>query len=139
MTLDLPQQAPPDQLAHSSKVQELQRAFATSDYCLLTSDLYRVKRAYFAAVAYLETNDVSTAERVRNYLAADQPGGETLLVFDTGCAHSITPVLDDFVTKLEEHAGLTISGFTNADSVTPQGAGWVEWPIRNINGTTTVT
>ena len=86
MTLDLPQQVPPDQLAHSSKVQELQRAFATSDYCLLTSDLYRVKCAYFAAVAYLETNNESTAERVRNYLAADQPGGETLLVFDTGCA-----------------------------------------------------
>ena len=60
------------------------------------------------------------------------------MVFDTGCAHSITPVLDDFVTELEEHPSLTISGFTNADSVSPQGAGWVEWPIRDINGTTTV-
>ena len=40
MTLGLPQQAPPDQLAHSSKVRDLQRAFAT--FRLLSSHKWSV-------------------------------------------------------------------------------------------------
>lgn len=54
------------------------------------------------------------------------------IVFDTGCSHSVTPFLDDFVSELEDPSTLALTGLT--DSVKVEGEGWVEWPIKDYFG-----
>ena len=94
-----------------------------SDYFLLRSDLRRVRRAHYAAGHYLDTFDLSALTRVHASLGADQAGGEMLLVFNTGAAHSITPILDDFVTELKPVDSVAITTYADEPGITPHGVG----------------
>ena len=54
------------------------------------------------------------------------------VVIDTGCSISITPLLQDFVTPLQDATVQELTGITDTAKV--EGIGWVEWPIRDQNG-----
>ena len=132
-------QAPPTQSARVAKFIQLLQRYARQDTVLPTDQIRRVRRAHYAAVAFLALDEIGAARGIQCGLAADQEGGETLLVFDTGCAHSITPVRSDFVSELEPAPHIGITGFDSSQDSRPvQGVGWVEWKVRDMHGTISV-
>ena len=60
------------------------------DTVLPTGQIRRVRRAHYTAVAYLALDEIGAARGIKCGLAEDQEGGKILLMFDTGCMHSIT-------------------------------------------------
>ena len=59
-------------------------------------------------------------------------------MFDTDAAHSITPILDDFVTELEPVDSVAITTYADEPGITPRGVGVVSWTVRDTNGISTV-
>ena len=99
----------------------------------IKSDDKRLNRAFYAAVALCTQLGADTTQSLQagTYLTPNTPSSQIPLIFDTGCGHSISPCLDDFVTELEPvPEGVGVTDFENR-TTKPRGQGWVEWNIRD--------
>ena len=100
----------------------------------IQSQYNQIERAYIAAADLLEEiqghrppNSVMSGTYLSDNVQSELP-----IVFDTGASLSVTPVLEDFVTPLEDAKIGQMTGL--ADSVRIAGIGWVEWTIRDVFG-----
>ena len=72
------------------------------------------------------------------FLASDTESANVPLVFDTGCAFSISPFLDDFMAEPEPlTTGHGVTDFKDNPTLIA-GVGWVEWPVRDRLGRTSL-
>ena len=102
----------------------------------IKSDDERLNCAFYAAVALCTQLGADTTQSLQagTYLTPNAPSSEIPLMFDTGCGHSISPCLDNFVTELEPvPEGVGVTNFKNR-TTKPCGQGWVEWNIRDAFG-----
>ena len=112
----------------------------TSNLLLTASETLRIQQGYYAALALVSSLGLEGAQpqSVGAFLSKDPFGLLIPLIFDTGCGHSITPVLDDFVTALgPPPSGLRVQDFASGTQAI-QGTGWVEWKIRDSLGRASV-
>ena len=92
--------------------------------------------------AYVATADMLRETHIKLKTGPDELSGAYLsdhevrqdipVIFDTGCSCSLTPIMDDFVSKLDTTDVEEMRGL--ADAVSIEGIGWVEWPIRDVFG-----
>ena len=92
--------------------------------------------------AYVATADILRETHIKLKTGPDELSGAYLsdhevrqdipVIFDTGCSCSLTPIMDDFVSKLDTTDVEEMRGL--ADAVSIEGIGWVEWPIRDVFG-----
>ncbi|CAJ1961247.1 unnamed protein product [Cylindrotheca closterium] len=103
----------------------------SSTFLQPVSSLPRVTQALIAADDLV--SDVSCADRLRSVYINVDSKGELPIVIDTGASFSLTPNLEDFVTKPIACGTKSLNGLS---SITPVlGIGEVEWKIRDMHGT----
>ena len=59
-------------------------------------------------------------------------------VIDSGCSHSVTPFITDFVSEIIWLENESLGGLKADDEVMIIGVGWVEWTVRDVFGRTAV-
>ena len=115
-----------------------EKRLLTSNLISTASEAARLQQGYYAALALVSNLGFEGArpQNVGAFLSQDPSG--VPLIFDTGCGHSITPILDDFVTALGPPPdGLRVQDFANGTQAI-LGVGWVEWKIRDSLGRSSI-
>ena len=115
-----------------------EKRLLTSNLISTASEAARLQQGYYAALALVSSLGFEGAkpQNVGAFLSQDPSG--VPLIFDTGCGHSITPILDDFVTALGPPPdGLRVQDFANGTQAI-LGVGWVEWKIRDSLGRSSI-
>ena len=109
-----------------------------SDMMSLTSDTKKIKQTFTEAKSIQSELELDLPTGVPFqacvYLAGDELGTKTPIVFDTGCSFSLAPCITDFVSDLEPADADRMTGINT--SVAIEGVGWVEWIMRDVFGNT---
>ncbi|CAJ1952569.1 unnamed protein product [Cylindrotheca closterium] len=114
-----------------SKHQEMKDVLSSA-FLQPVSSLPRVTQALIAADD-LVSDALSSADRLRSvYINADSKD-DLPIVIDTGASFSLTPNLEDFVTKPIACGTTSLNGLSSKVSVL--GVGEVEWKVRDLHGT----
>lgn len=102
----------------------------------LQSEANKMEKAFIAAadlVKELQGRRAPNSVMSGAYLC-DQTSSDLPCVFDTGASLSVTPLMTDFVTPLEDPQISDMKGL--ADTVKIKGKGTIEWTIRDVFGKT---
>lgn len=105
----------------------------SSTFLQPVSSLPRVTQALIAADD-LVSDALSCADRLRGVYINVDTKDDLPIVIDTGASFSLTPNLEDFVTKPIACGTKSLNGLSSKTPVL--GVGQVKWKVRDLNGTT---
>ena len=111
-----------------------EKLFTRNHGITLGSDIRSLESSFIAARALMVNLGIEHVKGNQQgiFLSAEQYHSNVPIVFDTGASISVTPFIQDFISKIVAPDSDTMSGLSDNSSVT--GMGTVEWVIRDPLG-----
>ena len=112
-----------------------------SSFLTTNNEVVRVKRACYVATTLFPVpgkQDAPDRLQAGAFLTSAATSPEIPLIFDTGASFSVSPCLEDFISQPEPLNGqVGLTDFKD-DRTVAQGIGWIEWPVRDAFGRSSI-